>query len=404
VRGRPALVLIAGEAGIGKTRLAAETVRLAGNTGGSVLSVRCQDAERSLLLHPIVEAIGHHAAQLPPDVLRRLAGQRAAALAALVPRVASALGPVLPTPTSRRLRRDLAEESVTDFLHALAGHQPVLLVLDDLHNAGSATVQLLRRLTRGTGTRLLVIATVRTTAGDAVLEALSDGSTRLDLGPLPPAAVTRLATEAGQAEFAGDIRDRTRGHPLFVVETLRDLAAGATEAPESLEAAVLARLHRLGEDTEQVLRAASVLGVTVDPATLARLVDLPLRDAAAHCEAALSAELLIAGDGGYEFAHDVVREVVYATTPAPARLVHHSRAADLLDHRPETMAAHAAAVADWPEAARGWLLAGDEAARLFATADAQALFTRAAEAARRAGSADLEARAEARLREIGDDD
>jgi predicted ATPase len=397
-------MLIAGEAGIGKTRLAAETVRLAGNTGGRVLTVRCQEAERSLLLQPIVEAIGDHAAQLPPDVLRRLAGQRAAALAALVPRMASVLGPVLTTPASRRLRRHLAEESVTDFLHALAGHQPVLLVLDDLHNASAATVQLLRAVTRGTGTRLLVIATVRTKAGDAVLEALADESTRLDLGALPPPAVTRLATEAGWAEFAGDIRDRTRGHPLFVVETLRDLAAGATEVPESLEAAVLARLHRAGEDTQEVLRAASVLGVTVDPATLARLVDLPLRETAAHCEAALSAELLIAGDGGYEFTHDVVREVVYTATPAPERRVHHARAADLLGHRPETMAAHSAAVADWPAAARGWLLAGDEAARHFATADAEALLTQAAEAARRAGRPEIEARAETRLREIREGD
>jgi predicted ATPase len=314
--------------------------------------------------------------------------------------VASVLGPVLAAPTSRTLRRRLASEAVTGFLYALAEHQPVLLLLDDLHNAGSATVRLLRELTRGTGTRLLVIATVRTAEGDAVLEALSDGSTRLDLGPLPPAAVTRLATEAGQAEFAGDIRDRTRGHPLFVVETLRGLAAGGTGVPASLEAAVTARLGRVGSDTEQVLRAAAVLGVTVDPATLARLVDLPLQQTAGHCEAALSAELLSPADDGYQFTHDMVRDVLYATTPAPARLVHHARAAELLDHRPEAMAAHAAAVDDWPRAARGWLLAGEEAARHLALADAQALLTKAVEAAHRAGDVEVGALAEARLQEI----
>ncbi|GAA1824238.1 AAA family ATPase [Planosporangium flavigriseum] len=401
-RGRPTLVVIAGEAGIGKTRVAAETVRLANDTGGTVLSARCQEAERSLLLQPVLEAIERHAAQLPPDVLRRLAGQRAAALAALVPHVGSVLGPVLTTPASRTVRRHLAQEAVTGFLHALAEHQPVLLVLDDLHNASDATVQLLRAVARSTGTRLLVVATVRTTEGAAVLEALADVANRLDLGPLPPAAVTRLVTEAGWADLAGEVRDRTGGHPLFIVETLRDLAAGGTGVPDSLEAALLGRLRRLGTDTERVLRAASVLGMTVDPATLARLVDLPLQQTATHCEAALSAGLLTAADGGYDFAHDLVREVVYATTPAPARAVHHLRAAELLDHRPEAMAAHAAAVGDWSRAARGWLRAGDEAARRLATADAEALLTQAGEAARRAGHAGLEARAETRLRKLRD--
>jgi predicted ATPase len=404
VRGRPALVLIAGEAGIGKTRVAAETVRLARNTGGAVLWARCQEAERSLLLQPFVESIGHHSAHLAPDVLRRLAGQRAATLAALVPQAASVLGPVLASPASRAIGRRLAEEAVTGFLHALAAHQPVLLLLDDMHNAGWATVQLLRELIRGAGTRMLVVATVRTADGDAVLESLADAATRLDIGPLPPPAVRRLATEAGWADRADDVRDRTRGHPLFVMEALHGLAAGEPGVPESLPAAVLARLRRVDEDTEQVLRAGAVLGVTVNPATLARLVDLPLQAAAGHCEAALSAGLLVATDDAYEFTHDLVREVLYETTPAPARIGHHRRAAELLGHRPETMAAHAAAVGDWRRAARGWLLAGEEAARHPATEDARALLAGAVEAARRAGDVKVEALAEARLREIRDGD
>jgi predicted ATPase len=403
VRGRPSLVLIAGEAGTGKTRVAAETVRLVRDTGGAVLSVRCQEAERSLLLQPIAEAIGHHAAHLAPDVLRRLAGQRAATLAALLPPMASVLGPVLAMPASRAVRSRLAEEAVTEFLHALTEHQPVLLLLDDVHNAGAATVQLLREVTRGRGTRLLVVGTVRRAAGDAMLGALADVATRLDLGPLPPGAVTRLATEAGWADLAGDIRDRTGGHPLFVTETLHGLAAGRTGVPESLRAAILARLRGVGEDTEQVLRAAAVLGVTVDPATLARLVDLPLQVTAGHCEAALCAGLLTAADDGYGFSHDLVREALYATTAAPVRALHHARAAELLDHRPEAMAAHAAAVEDWSRAARGWLLAGGDAARHLAVTDAVALLTQAAEAAILAGDVEVEAVAKARLREIRDD-
>ncbi|MGC9669567.1 ATP-binding protein [Planosporangium sp. 12N6] len=401
-RGRPGLVLLAGAAGIGKTRVARETVRLARDTGGAVLWARCQGAERSLLLQPFVEAIGAHAAQLPPDLLRRLAGQRAATLAALVPGVASVLGPVLTTPASRAVRQRLAGEAVTGFLAALAAHQPVLLVLDDLHDAAASTVALLRELVTGTGTRLLAVATVRAPEGGAVLDPLAGAATRLDLGPLSPPAVTRLATEAGWGDRAAEIRAGTGGNPLFVVEALRALAAGAPRPPESLEAAVLARLGRVDAGTERIVRAAAVLGVTVDPATLARLVDLPLPATAAHCEAALSGGLFVAAEGGYEFGHDVVREVLYATTPAPTRDLHHRRAAELLDHRPEAMAAHAAAVGDWPRAARGWLLAGAEAARLDADVDAEALLVRAVDAGRRAGEAGAVARAEALLRQVRD--
>ncbi|HEV7897272.1 MAG TPA: AAA family ATPase [Planosporangium sp.] len=404
VRGRPSLVLLAGKAGIGKTRVAAETALLARNTGGAVLWARCQEGERSLLLQPFVEAIGDHAAYLAPDVLRRLAGQRAATLAALIPRAASVFGPTPTIPMNRAVRRHLADQAVVGVLQALAAHEPVLLLLGDLHHAGSATVRLLRELTRGTGTRLLVVATVRTPQGDATLEALADAAVRLDVGPLSPAAVTRWAADAGSAEFAADLRDRTRGHPLFVLEALHALATGETAVPESLAAAVLARVRRVDEDTEHVLRAAAVLGVTVDRATLARLVDLPLEVAAGHCEVALSAGLLAPGDDGYEFTHDLVREVLYETTPEPARALHHRRAAELLEHLPEAMAAHATAVGDWVRAARGWLLAGEDAAHHQATEDAQALLARAVEAARRAGDATLATLAQARLRALGDGD
>jgi predicted ATPase len=130
-RGRPALILLAGAAGVGKTRLAAETVRLAGRTGGTVLTARCDEPDR-------------------------------------------------------------VYEIVTDLLRTPADREPVLLVLDDLHNADPATVELLHRLARGAAdrrTRLLVVATVRPAEGDAALRALEDVATRIDVRPLPPKVV-----------------------------------------------------------------------------------------------------------------------------------------------------------------------------------------------------------------------
>ena len=146
---------------------------------------------------------------------------------------------------------------------------------------------------------------------------------------------------------------RTRGHTLFVVETLRGLTAGESGVPESLQAVVLARLAPGGPDAEDVLRAGAVLGAAVDPAVVAGLLDLPAHVAAQRCEHAAEARLLVDAGRAYEFANDLVQEVLYATHAgtgtggaAPARRRPPRR------RRREAVARHAAAVEDWPRAAR----------------------------------------------------
>ena len=91
----------------------------------------------------------------------------------------------------------------------------------------------------------------------------------------------------------------------------------------------------------------------------------------------------------YEFANDLVQEVLYETTPAPTRLAYHARAADLLVDNPEAVARHAEAAGDDRRAARAWLSAGQRAARRYASADADALFGRASAAATRVGDLEL---------------
>ena len=95
----------------------------------------------------------------------------------------------------------------------------------------------------------------------------------------------------------------------------------------------------------------------------------------------------------YEFANDLIREVMYATTPEPTRLAYHRRAADLMTGQPETLARHAAAAGDWRRAARAWLLAAEDAMRRYAASDAIVLSTQALEAAERGGDAEAHARA-----------
>jgi DNA-binding SARP family transcriptional activator len=405
--GQPALVLVCGEAGIGKTRLADELARAAAQTGGTVLAARCYETERSLFLQPFADAIAAAVRSLPPGRIADLAGPHATVLARLVPEIAAVLGPLPPQaepdpagladgprPAAADLERRRAFAAVTAFVLALAADTPVLLSLDDLQNAGRATTELLHYLARHARRgRLLAIATVRAEEGAAVIGSLAGVATRLDLGALPDAAVAELAAAAGQAGQAGSIAARTRGHTLFVVETLRALTAGTAGIPDSLEAAVLARVRRTGPDVESALRAASVLGASFSPATLAGLLGQGPHEVVATCAAAESARLLVVAGRDYEFANDLVQEVLYATTPAPARVTYHGQAADLLTSRPEAMAGHAAAAGDWARAARGWLLAGEQALARSAAADAAGLLTQSTEAGARAGDPEIRARA-----------
>lgn len=390
----PTMVLVAGAAGIGKTALAEAQARSAESTGGQVLRVRCYAAERSLFLQPFVDALTPALMARSPAQVRALAGSRAAALVGLLPRLAPVLGPpaVERGSSESELRRTF--EAIAALLAALSVDRPLVLLLDDLHNAGAATVEVLHYLARHlTGSRVLILATVRSEEGAAVLDALRAVTDRVDLGPLDANAVTELAVAAGQADLAATILHRTRGHPLFVVETLRGLRAGHSAVPETLQIAVLAQVRRAGAETEELLRAGAVLGATVDPGVAAAMLDLPPHVAVRRCERAVSAGLLVVAGRSYEFTNDLVQEVLYTTSPEPLRIAHHHRAADLLANAPESVGAHAAAIADWPRASRALLVAGELAMRRLAAADAEVLLGRALEYARRAGVPELVARA-----------
>ena len=399
--GSAGIVLVVGEGGIGKTRLVAELQSTAGGVGARVAVGRCHVAERSLFLQPVIDALGPTLAGLPPAELRGVARHHSRVLAGLFPDLAEALGLEDLDASAPDARRSF--EAIGALLRALTTGRAMLLVLDDLHNAGIATVGLLHHLAlRAGGARLLVVATIRLEEGAAALTDLQDVAGRIDLGPLSAVEVTELAGRAGQAQRGPAIQRRTRGNPFFVVEVLRGLAAGDQEVPESLQAAVVARVRRLGAPGEELLRAAAVLGATVDPVVVARLLGVDPGDAARRCEHAVAARLLVEAGSVYEFANDLIHEVLYATTPTPTRRLHHRRAADLLTATPEAVGVHALAIGDWTRAARAFLLAGRAATRRGGVGDAETLLDQALDAARRADSTELIGRvliARARARE-----
>jgi len=406
--GTAALVLITGEAGIGKTTLAEAVAAEASANGATVLRTRCYEAERSLFLQPILDAIEPVLTAMTATSARLLLGEHAQAMASLVPEAAGLLGAGAPWRGSPEMERRRAFEAVTAFLAGLAASNPILLVVDDLHHAGQSSVELIHFLSRhAVGSRLLVLVTVRA-EHDTLITALAPVAEQIKLGPLDTTAVEQLARQAGQAQLTARIMERTRGHTLFVVEVLRMLAAGDDGLPESLRNAVVARVRRTGSASETLLRAAAVLGAAADPRVLAALLDIAEVTAVELCSAAIDARLLIASGRDYEFANDLIREVLYATTPEPARLAYHRRAADLLTDQPEALARHAAEAGDSRRASRAWLLAAENAMRRHAASDAAALATEALDAAER--NADLEVAARALLvrgrarQAIGDED
>jgi len=395
VAGEPSLTLVLGEAGIGKSRLLAEVESLVRSTGGAVLGARCHASERSLFLQPVVEALRPVLTALGDAALVDLAGPHADALVDLLPQLAAVLPGVARhrDPREPEAERRRSYEAVAHVLVRLSRDRPILLALDDAQDAGLATLDLLDYLSRHLGAaRVLLVAAARSEEGHALLDRTGEGRQVVALGPLPVSAVTAMAAAAGHVDQAAALAARTKGHPFSVVEMLRALTAGESGIPPSLAAAVLRRVSRAGLDAEAAMQAAAVLGSQVDPAQLAGLLDVSELEAVHRCEGLVAARLMTRGGLGYEFANDLVQEVVYAAVAAPIRRAHHRRAADLLAEHPEAMARHADAVGDWSRAARAWLLAGDEAMRRAAARDAAALLQRAAAAAQTAQDEELLAR------------
>jgi DNA-binding SARP family transcriptional activator len=392
--GKPAVVMIIGEAGIGKTTLAEFISAEAEQDGATVLRTRCYETERSLFLQPVVEALDPVVGRMPAAELRDMLGPQAAGAAAILPAAADLLGPSSPDHGSVDTERRRAFDTVIALLRGLAGRHPVLLAVDDLQYAGQSTVELLHFLGRHLGSsRMLIVITVRAENSAEIAAALEPVVAVLEVGPLDLAAVEQLASDAGKGALAADILQRTRGHTLYVVEVLRALRGGDEGVPASLRAAVLSRVRRAGPAVESVLRAAAVIGSAVDPLMLGALLGLTAPVAVEQCEQALSARLLVVSGRHYEFANDLIREVLYASTPEPTRLAYHRGAADLLTAQPEALAEHAAASGDWQRAARAWLLAADDAMRRFAASDAAMLAAKALDAAERVADAEVAVRA-----------
>jgi DNA-binding CsgD family transcriptional regulator len=384
-RGRSALVVVAGPAGIGKTRLLAEGRRLAREAGARVLLARASELEGEL-------AFG---------VVRQLF-ERAVDVAAPGPagRAAAVAGEVLYGPPSAAGGAESADASFA-MLHSLyrltvtlGADSPLVIAVDDLHWCDEPSLRFLNYLVRRLGgLRVAVLCTVRPRERRAraalVTEIVGDPlATSVRPRPLSNEATARLVSEglgeSADETFSTACHTATGGNPLLLRELISTMqiegvtpdsghvSAVSDLGPRAVSRAVLVRLGRLSEDALRLARAASVVQTGADLSLLAALAGLKPDDAAAAARALVSAEIL-SDDAEAAFVHPLVGAAVYEDMPALDRSLSHERAARYLRERGSsagTVAVHLArapargqewACDDLEEAARESLRAGSPA-------------------------------------------
>jgi DNA-binding SARP family transcriptional activator len=438
------IACVAGEPGIGKTRLAAELAARAHAAGAVVLYGRCD--EEALVPHqPFVEALERLLRQASPQEREDLIGPHRADLARLLPALEAGEGAPAAEGETARYR---AFEAGRALVEAAAARRPAVLVLDDLHWADRPTLMLLRHLGRMVERApVLVVATFRDTEverGGPLAATLADlrreqPLVTIHLGGLSGDEAADLL--GGDQALARALRDRTDGNPLFLTELRRHLSEGegaGERVPPGVKEVIGRRLDRLGPEAVEVLTTAALAGNEIDLALLEGLhgPDEALRAVERGAEAGLLVER---GAGGRQgFAHALVAETLHDGASAARRARLHARIAVALEARPDArpaeVAHHLVAAGDagdaeravrWSIAAaeqatalsadseaaghleralaalsdgdrrRGELLArlGDARNRVGGRAAARAAFEEAARAAREAGDAGLLARA-----------
>lgn len=374
----PAVVLVEGEPGIGKSRLIHEASAVLGAQHRQVLTGLCHPLREPFPYGPVVDAL--RKAELtdtlafPPT---------AGALAPLLPDLADRLPPA-PPPGDGAGQRFQLLQAVRSFLAALG---PVVLVVEDLHWVDEATRDLLLLLARDLPPQLALVLTYRAedlppdggVLGTAYRRPPGTGGALIKLGPLLAADVQELVAAAlgehATAALGAAVYRRCEGLPLVAEEDLLTLAEhGAThdraaellqaaDAPRGLRDVVTERFAGLSPQAVAIGRAAAVLAAPAPEPLLAALARLSPEQGAEALTELLRAGLLREPEPGeYGFRHVLAQQVVHQQIPGPARARLHGRAAELLQGRTPAplvqIAHHTLASGD----RAGWLLRAQEAA------------------------------------------
>jgi DNA-binding CsgD family transcriptional regulator len=359
--GEPAIVLLAGEPGIGKTRTAREVFEEAGRRGALALWGRCPEEPGAPPYWPWLQMLRRYVAQHDDEQLAQTIGPAALQVAALDLELARRLtggasAPADPEATEARFR---LFDSIAGFWQRAAARPPVLLVLDDLHRADVPSLRLLEFVMAEAGSsRLMVLGTYRdaeVTRQNPLSNTLAQLNRhsrmqRFLLGGFSPAETAQFVAATGAApEVAALLHEQTEGHPLFLAELVREiletrsaLPGGAAAArlvgrvPKGVREVIGARLNHLAPHCVQLLQYAAVIGREFAFDLLRRLApDIAEDQCLTALEQARSASLIDASADarGYQFSHALVRDTLYDEIPGERRARLHRQIAEALAAR-----------------------------------------------------------------------
>ena len=369
VKGERRLVLLAGEPGIGKTRLATEIAIVAHADGASVLYGRC-DEDLGLPYQPFVEALSHYVEHAPDAVLAAHVDRHGGELTRLVSRLSARVPDARePQRTDPETERYLLFGAVAGLLEEASTNTPIVLVLDDLHWADKQTMLLLKYLVHAPpgAAAVLVIGTYRDTdlsAGDPLVDILADlrrepSVERVALEGLGDDEVVEFLEQMAGHGMDRDgvalghaIRRETAGNPFFIGEMLRHLAESGSirlgsdgrwtatadvasiGLPESVREVVGRRLRRLPSEVFRALSVAAVIGQEFDLSTLCRVDEATeddLLDALERAERAAIVNEVSGAPGRFNFVSALIQQTLYEDLSSARRARMHRRVGEALE-------------------------------------------------------------------------
>jgi DNA-binding SARP family transcriptional activator/tetratricopeptide (TPR) repeat protein len=409
IAGRGRLILVSGEPGIGKSRLADELVARANARGATVLFGRCWEAGGAPAYWPWMQSLRVYVRDTDPEILSGEAGPGAAELTQLLPELRRLL-PGLPEPESADSAgaRFRLFDATAEFLRRASERRPLVLVLDDLHAADTPSLLLLQFVARELGSsHLLVLGAFRDVdpspsgpLGAMLAEVAREPATRrVPLGGLSARDVARYvertAADMASPELVAALHDETEGNPLFVGETVRLLSLEGIRPepgkarraiPPSIRDVIARRLAHLSAECNELLVRASVLGREFALGTLARTAGIPdERLLLETLDEAMAARVVADLPGSADrlrFTHVLIRDTLYEGLSGARRVTLHRLVCEALEaldgdepgpHLAE-LVHHSIASGDLERGVRYARLAGHRALALSAYEEAARLY------------------------------
>ena len=355
IGGQGRLFLLAGEPGIGKTRLADEFARLAAARGVEVLWGRCWEGGGAPAYWPLIQIIRGCVDGCDPEQTKILLGSGIREIAQLIPELRPLLPPLeeakeVSDPESARF---LLFDSVAILLKNAARNTPLLIVIDDLHDADHPSLEMLRFVAREIkAARIVMLCTYRDAevrhspelgklVGDLIREGWTvplGGLSQVEVGQF----VERSSGKKAEDKLVADLHQATDGNPLFVDGVVRlliaegniDSATNAFKIPDGVRESIRRRLGALSAETNSMLSIASVIGNEFEIQLLERASGSPAEQIVERLDEAVRIGIVTGGDSPlrrYRFSHALVREALYKDLSASRRIELHGQIGDAIE-------------------------------------------------------------------------